>query len=74
MTVDELAKRRLELLVRTIATEFVAHDNSIWYSTDYVEDVDTWRKAARIAGRRLGFRVRTGVKPQRSRVWATEEP
>lgn len=35
-----------------------------------VDDVDRWRRAARVAGRRLGCRVRTGVASDGSRVWA----
>lgn len=35
-----------------------------------IEDCERWRRAARIAGRRLGVRVRTGVTGGGERVWA----
>ena len=38
-----------------------------------VESVDQWRKAARLAGRRLGWRMRTGVAKDGSRVWAASD-
>jgi hypothetical protein len=51
-----------------------AGDGSTWCSTNDVEDVDLWRRAARHAGRVLGISVRTGVSPDASRVWAVEGP
>ena len=35
-----------------------------------VEDVERWRRAARRAGRLLGWRVRTGLNADGSKVWA----
>lgn len=70
---DELARRRLELRVQEIAQLLALH-KSVTFSTNYVEDVDEWRKAARIAGHRLNISVRTGVARDGSKVWASEGP
>lgn len=35
-----------------------------------IEDVGRWRRAARLAGRRLRERIRTGVAADGARVWA----
>lgn len=35
-----------------------------------LEDVDRWRRAVRRAGRLLGWRVRTGLNANGSKVWA----
>jgi hypothetical protein len=70
---DDLAQRRLEIRVREIAQLLALHQ-SVTLSTDYVEDVDEWRKAARIAGRRLKIQIRTGVSRDGDKVWASEGP
>jgi hypothetical protein len=41
--------------------------------TARLEEVDRWRRAARLAGRRLGWRMRTGVSRDGSRVWAASD-
>ena len=39
-------------------------------STSSVDSIPTWRSAARKAASSRGWRVRTGVTPDGSRVWA----
>lgn len=70
---DELERRRLDRLVKQLTVELRIH-RSVTYGSDYVEDVELWRRAARLAGRRLGITVRTGVSPDRKKVWASEGP
>lgn len=56
--------------VEALATQLlpVLRDRgSVMVDAENVTDVDLWRRAARLAGRRLGCRVRTGVG---ARVWA----
>ena len=45
---------------------------SVTYGADYIEDLELWRQAARIAGRRFGSQVRTGVSRDGTKVWASE--
>jgi hypothetical protein len=73
MKADELAQRRQELQVRELVQELKL-GRTIVLSTDSVEDVGAWRKAARTAGRRLGIPVRTGVSKDGTKVWASEGP
>jgi hypothetical protein len=73
VTTDELERWRLERLVTKLAAELEAR-RSLTYSTEYVEDVDLWRRAARVAGRRLGVPIRTGVSRDGTKVWASEGP
>jgi hypothetical protein len=73
VTEDELAKRRLEILVQELTIQ-LRDMRSVKHGTDYVGDVDLWRKAARIAGRRLGIPVRTGVSHDGTEVWVSEGP
>jgi hypothetical protein len=70
---DELADRRLEILVRELENQ-LRTDRGVKHGVDYVADVDLWRKAARIAGRRLGIPVRTGISRDGTEVWASEGP
>ena len=70
---DELSRRRLERRVTEIAQLLALHQ-SVTLSTEYVEDIEEWRKAARIAGRRLKIQVRTGVSRDGDKVWASEGP
>ncbi len=70
---DELARRRLEHLVEQLTQQLLVR-RGVTHGTDYVEDIELWRKAARIAGRRLGMQVRTGVSRDGSKVWASEGP
>ncbi|MGH9126453.1 MAG: hypothetical protein ACRDZ8_17255 [Acidimicrobiales bacterium] len=71
MMIDELAERRLEILVRELMVLLQEHEAFV-LEVDYVEDVETWRKAVRSAGRRLGVPVRTGVSKDGTRVWAAD--
>jgi hypothetical protein len=58
-TPDDLDRARTDRLARKIAEELRTQA----YSQAAVSDVDVeeWRRAARLAGRRLGLRVRTEV-------------
>ena len=73
MTADELADRRLEILVQELVNQ-LRTDRGVKHGVDHVGDVDLWRKAARIAGRRLGIPVRTGVSRDGTEAWASEGP
>jgi hypothetical protein len=70
---DELQRRRVEKLVPQLMDELQTH-RSVTHGADQVADVDVWRKAARIAGRRLGIPVRTGVSRDGTKIWASEGP
>ena len=70
---DELERRRLDRLVEQLTRQLGIH-RSLTLDVNYVEDVDLWRKAARLAGRRLGIPVRTGVSRDGTRVSASEGP
>jgi hypothetical protein len=72
MTADELERWHLEHLVKQL-TEGLRTHRSLTYSTDYVEDVELWRRAARVAGRRLGIPVRTGVSRDGTKVWLPKD-
>ena len=65
--------RRLELLVDELTVQLKVSQGAT-HGIDYVEDIELWRKAARIAGRRLGIAVRTGVSRDGTKVWASEGP
>ena len=71
-TVVALVDFRLRKLADVIAGELRAGQGSTIHSVDTLDDVDLWRKAARLAGRTLGVPVRTGVAPDGSRVWAVD--
>ncbi len=73
MTADQLASRRQELLVRQLMAQLTDRQ-SLTYTTEYVEDLQAWRKAARIAGRRMGISIRTGLSRDGMKVWASEGP
>ena len=70
---DVLERRRLVRLTEQLAQELRVQ-LGIMYSTDSVEDVELWRRAARRAGRQLGICIRTGVSRDGTRVWASEGP
>lgn len=53
MTVDQLADRRMERLVQELTILLREHE-TIVVEAAQVDDIDTWRKAVRIAGRGLG--------------------
>ena len=67
--VVDLERRQIEALARQILPVLLEH-GSLVVNTDKVHDVERWRKAARRAGRMLGWHVRTGVIADGARVWA----
>ena len=70
VALDDFRMHRLALV---IADELRAGQGSTWRRTADVPDVLLWRRAARQAGRARSTRIRTGVSPYGSRVWAVEE-
>jgi hypothetical protein len=70
---DDLGNARRERLSRLIEEDLKAQTYAQVMATD-IEDVDEWRAAARIAGRRLGLRVRTEVRYGAVHVRAIDVP
>lgn len=70
---DQLDHRRRERLARELTRRLRKH-RSITMSADSIDDIDLWRGAARVAGRRLGIPIRTGVSRDGQKVWASEGP
>ena len=70
--VVDLETRKVERLADE-PLPVLRHRGSVVADSATLEDVDRWRRAARSAGRRLGWRIRTGVSRDGSRVWATSE-
>ena len=70
---DELGRRRLDRLVRRLERE-LRNRRSFTCSADRLEDVQQWRRAARVAGRRMGISVRTGISRDGTKVWVSEGP
>jgi hypothetical protein len=70
VVLDDFRVHRLALV---IADELRVGDGCTWRSTDELDDVATWRRAARRAGRLLGVSIRTGLAGDGTRVWAVEE-
>ncbi|MFM7537784.1 MAG: hypothetical protein ACKO91_18595 [Acidimicrobiales bacterium] len=68
MALDDFRMHRLALV---IAEELRAGQGSTWRSTEGLDDVTTWRRAARRAGRLLDVSIRTGVAPDGS-AWTPE--
>jgi hypothetical protein len=64
---------RVARLADEIASQLEANSNSVTRLTASM-NVDEWRRAARLAGRRLGIQVRTGVSRTGDKVWAVEGP
>ncbi len=73
MTVDELERQRTERLV-LVLMEHLQRDRGVNVAVELIDDIDRWRRAARIAGHRLGIPVRTGVSRDGSTVWVSEGP
>ncbi len=61
-----------ERLAKAIADQITTGQCSVVRWTSSIDDVETWRKAARRAGRILGVSIRTGVSDDRTRVWAID--
>ena len=70
--VVDLERQRVEALARDLVP-LLQERGSIWVATAEVEDVERWRRAARRAGRLLGWHVRTGVTSDGELVWALSE-
>jgi hypothetical protein len=70
MGVVDLETVRVHRLADQLAGELQAA-GAVWAAAEEVDDVDRWRRAARQAGRGLGWSVRTGVTDER--VWAVSE-
>jgi hypothetical protein len=68
-----LERVRVARLTDEIASQLAANSNSVTRLTASM-NVDEWRRAARLAGRRLGIPVRTGVSRTGDKVWAVEGP
>ena len=71
-SIGELERARFERLACTIGEELRTQT----YSQAPVDDVNVeeWRRAARLAGRRLGLRVRTEVRYGHVHVRAIDVP
>ncbi len=72
-TVVDLETARVERLAGEIAEQLLVGQGSVLRTADGVGDVDRWRRTARRAGRILDVPVRTGLSPDRSRVWVVDE-
>ena len=70
MVVVDLESVRVERLAQELVESLRAAGSAHATIAD-VDDIERWRRAARRAGRLLGWRVRTGVSSDR--VWATSE-
>jgi hypothetical protein len=70
----DLERVRIERLADEIAGQLLAHGGSILRLSTDVGDVNRWRRAARLAGRRRGIVMRTGVSEDRTKVWGSEGP
>jgi hypothetical protein len=67
-TVVDLGKRRIERLADELAPHLL-HGHVI-VEVDRIDSVDEWRAAARVAARRHGWKVRTGMSRGNGRVFA----
>lgn len=70
--VVDLERFRVERLAGEIVP-WLRDRGSVLVETSGLESVERWRRAARRAGRLLGWRVRTGVSPAGDRVWAVSD-
>src|SRR6266851_5601092 len=68
--VVDLEEVRVERLVPGISEELQAHGGAL-ADVNALDSVERWRRAARRAGRSLGWRIRTGVS--HGRAWAACE-
>jgi hypothetical protein len=73
MTVDELERQRTERLV-LVLMEHLRNNQGVNVAVELIEDVDRWRRAARLAGHRLGISVRTGISRDGTTIWVSEGP
>jgi hypothetical protein len=71
--IDEFRQRRRERLARDL--EYVLRTRgSVNIGVETAGDVELWRSAARLAGRRLCMPIRTGVSRDGAVVWASHGP
>ncbi|MCA1696961.1 MAG: hypothetical protein LC749_20815 [Actinobacteria bacterium] len=70
--VVDLEREQVEALARQLVPT-LRERGSVVANTAGLGDVDRWRKAARRAGRMLGWRVRTGLEADGARVWAASD-
>jgi hypothetical protein len=70
MGVVHLEAVRVQRLAEELSGELQAV-GAVWAPAEEIDDIDRWRRAARSAGRSLGWRVRTGISEDR--VWAVSE-
>ncbi len=70
MGVVDLEAVRVQRLAEELFGELQAV-GAVWAPVEEIDDTDRWRRAARSAGRSLGWRVRTGIREDR--VWAVSE-
>ncbi len=66
--VIDLRHRRIERLAADLARDLRA--GHVIVEVDRIDSVEEWRAAARAAGRRHGWQVRTGMSRGGGRVWA----
>jgi hypothetical protein len=67
-TVVDLRKRRIERLADELAPHLL--HGPVIVEVDRIDSVDEWRAAARVAARRRGWKVRTGMSRGNGRVFA----
>jgi hypothetical protein len=67
--VASIERRKVETLAAQVLPA-LRDRGSLMVDVEHVADIDRWRRAARLAGRQLGCRVRTGVVGEGARVWA----
>jgi hypothetical protein len=70
--VVDLERERVEVLAHQLLP-VLRERGSVIANTFDLDDIERWRRAARRAGRMLGWRVRTGLLANGARVWATSE-
>ena len=70
MGVVDLEAVRVQRLAEELSGELQAV-GAVWAPVEDIDDIDRWRRAARGAGRSLGWRIRTGISEDR--VWAVSE-
>src|SRR5581483_6490673 len=72
-TVVDLDSIKAERLAPELAAALRTHGYVIAAVADLDESVEVWRRAARRAGRLLGWRVQTKLSPDGSRVWCVSQ-
>lgn len=70
--VIDLERQRVETLALDLVP-LLQERGSMWVATSEVDNVERWRRAARRAGRLLGWHMRTGLTADGELVWAASE-